>query len=590
MIRSIAILLPYFRQQRWRLLAIICMSCLFSAVAIVQPWPMKLLVDYGLAKAEGPTGLQSVTIVWVAAAATLGLFLINAALDVAVSWAWMAAGQRMVYDLAVDTFEQLMAVPPVNQRRTVGDSLERLSNDTWSVYTVASDLLVSPIQNTLTLAGIGVVAWQLNPLLAALSFVTAPVVAGSVLWYGPKLKRRAKQGRDIQSHLTSFVHQTVTSIPLVQAFGTECRNQAYFESLVDDAVMIAQRGVLVNKSFALLNGFAAAGSRAVILFVGGTQVLQGHLLIGTLLVFLAYVRTMQGACENLLKIYAKIKTSEASIDRLAEILDDRAAQEESRGPMSLAPIGRGLPIRFQNVSYQYGEGNPALVDVSFEIAPGEHVAIVGASGAVKTTLISLLLRLIEANQGTVEIGGVDVRALDLDALRSEVAIVLQEPYLLRGTVAANIRIGKRDASTDEIRAAAEAAGAKEFIDRMPDGFDTLVAERGASLSGGQRQRIAIARAFVRQASLVILDEPTSSLDAITENELMENLKRLTAGRTSIIISHRLSTVRDADRIIVLSEGRVVEAGKPAELIADRGHYHRFYQATYHGATNGEGAA
>ena len=590
MIRSIAILLPYFAQQRWRLLAIIGMSCLFSVVAVIQPWPMKLLVDYGLTKAEVSSSLQPVTIVWLAAATTLGLFLINAALDVVVSWAWMATGQRMVYDLAADTFEQLLNVPAVTQRRTVGDSLERLSNDSWSVYTVASDLLVAPIQNTLTLTGIGIVAWQLNPLLAALSFMTAPVVAGSVLWYGPKLKRRAKQGRDIQSHLTSFVHQTVTSIPLVQAFGTECRNQEYFESLVDDAVTVAQRGVLVNKSFALLNGFAAAVGRAVILFVGGLQVLQGNLLVGTLLVFMAYVRTMQGACENLLKIYAKIKTSEASIERLAEILQDRAATQENGGRMPLPQTGRGLSIRFQDVSYEYDQGKRALQDVSFEIAPGEHLAIVGASGAGKSTLISLMLRLIDADQGMVEIGGLDVRTLDLDKLRSQIAVMLQEPFLLRGTIADNIRIGKRNASHDEICAAAEAAGAKVFIDRLPEGYDTMVAERGTTLSGGQRQRIAIARAFIRQASLVILDEPTSSLDAVTENELMESFKQLTAGRTSIVISHRLSTIRDADRIIVLSEGRVVESGTPAELIAERGHYHRFYQAAFHGATNGEGVA
>jgi ATP-binding cassette subfamily B protein/subfamily B ATP-binding cassette protein MsbA len=587
MIHTLATLAPYFAEQRWKLLAIAGMSCLFSLVAVLQPWPIKLLVDIALSGGMDSSGLQPVMMIWVAAAATLGLFLINAALDVAVSWAWMAAGQRMVYDLAADVYERLLSMPSITNRRRVGDCLERLSADSWCVYTIASDLLVAPLQNVLTLGGIAIVAWQLDPRLAAISFLTAPVMAASVMWYGPKLKRRARQGRELQSHLASFVHQTVTSIPLVQAYGAENRNQQHFESLVDDVVAITQRGVLVNKSFALLNGLASAAGRAIVLFVGGLQVLQGNTTVGNLLIFMAYIRTMQGACENLLKVYAKVKSSEASVERLAEILHAATRLPKSGERLPLSASECGCSIRFQNVSFDYGPGKPALRDVSLEIAAGERVAIVGASGAGKSTLVSLVLRLIEADQGTVEIDGIDVRRLDLDTLRSRIAIVLQEPFLLPGTIADNIRIGKPNASLHEIRAAAEAAGAHEFIDRLPLGYETVVGERGATLSGGQQQRIAIARAFVRQAPIVILDEPTSSLDSATELQLMEGFKRLTEGRTSIIISHRLSTIRDADRVIVLREGRVVESGKTTELLAMRGHFHRFHHATYHGTANQE---
>jgi ATP-binding cassette subfamily B protein len=505
MIRSFATLWPYFRQQRGRLLALIAMSGLFSVTTVLQPWPMKLLVDHALGGAGAIAGMSATATIWFAAGATLGLFLINVLLDVVVSWTWMAAGQRMVYEFTADVFGRLLHVPFPRQRRTVGDCLERLSGDTWSVYTVASDLLVAPLQNLLTLCGIIIVAWQLDARLTIVSLCTAPIVAGSVVYFGPKLKRRARQGREIRSDLAAFVHQTVTSIPLVQAYGAEGRNLQHFENIVDDVVNVTQRGVLVNKSFSLLNGISAAGGRSVVLLAGGWQVFDGALSVGSLLVFMAYVRTLQGACENLLKIYSKAKTSEASIERLAEILNGSDQLTEPSVSVAVNSRPKASSVRFDGASFDYGEGQPALTNIAFTISPGERVAVIGASGAGKSTLLALVLRLIDAQEGAVEIDGVDVRQWRLDDLRSRIAVVLQEPFLLPISVADNIAIGNRAASRDELVGAAKAAGAHEFVERLPHGYDTVIGERGSTLSGGQRHRIAIARAFVRHASLIILD-------------------------------------------------------------------------------------
>jgi ATP-binding cassette, subfamily B, bacterial len=587
MIRSFATLWPYFRQQQGRLLALIVMSGLFSVTTVLQPWPLKLLVDHALGDAGAIAGMSATATIWFAAGATLGLFLTNVLLDVVVSWTWMAAGQRMVYELTADVFDRLLHVPFPRQRRTVGDCLERLSGDTWSVYTVASDLLVAPLQNLLTLCGIVIVAWQLDARLTIVSLCTAPIVAGSVVYFGPKLKRRAKQGREIRSDLAAFVHQTVTSIPLVQAYGAEGRNLQHFESIIDDVVDVTQRGVLVNKSFSLLNGVAAAGGRSVVLLVGGWQVFAGTLSVGSLLVFMAYVRTLQGSCENLLKIYSKAKTSEASIERLTEILSSSDQLSEPPASAIVKSRPRASSIRFDGASFGYGDGQRALSNIAFTISPGERVAVVGASGAGKSTLVALVLRLVDAQEGAVEIDGVDVRQWRLDDLRSRIAVVLQEPFLLPMSIADNIEIGNRSASRDELVAAAKAAGAHDFIERLPNGYDTVIGERGSTLSGGQRHRIAIARAFIRHASLIILDEPTAALDATTESELMSSFRRLTEGRTAMIISHRFSTIRDVDRIMVLDRGRLVEVGTHAELMARRGHYYMLHRAASCDAVEGQ---
>lgn len=582
-------LLPYARRHRAKLIAILVMSLAATATSLFQPWPMKVLVDFALSGVESPAwseqvlapfGIDSSPWMWVITAGclTLVIFLINSALDVGLSWAWMATGQRMVYDLSVDTFQRLLRLSlSFHGRYTVGDYLSRLSGDTWCVYKMLSEFLIAPFQRLMTIVSIGVIAWMLDPQLTLVSFAVAPVVACSVWYFGPRLKQRAKRGREAQARVATFVHQTVTSIPLVQAHSAHSRNQAQFESLAADAVSVAQQGVLLDKSYALVNGLANSSSRAMVVFLGGLQVVQGSLTIGSLLVFFAYVQQLQNACTQLLQMFAQWKTSEASLDRLLEILDAEDVVSEPPDAKSLPPLEHGgWPVKFEQVTFGYVSNQPVLNGITIEIEAGENIALVGPSGSGKTTLVSLLARLHDPQQGRICIGGIDIREFSLDSVRSCLAIMLQESFLLPLSVACNIEVGRPGASREEVIEAARAASAHDFIMKLPTGYETQIGQKGSTLSGGQKQRLAIARAFIRNAPILILDEPTSALDVQTEEELLEALARLQKGRTTITIAHRLSTIRKADRILVLENGRIVESGTHAELLQNGQLYERFY--------------
>jgi ATP-binding cassette subfamily B protein/subfamily B ATP-binding cassette protein MsbA len=374
-----------------------------------------------------------------------------------------------------------------------------------------------------------------------------------------------------------MVHQTLGALPVVQAFQTEDRNVAKFRAQTDKSVILEQRGTFTGSSYGLVNGLITTGGLAIVLYVGGLRVLSGAISLGTMLVFVAYVRQMQGATGGLFQIFAKLKAAQASIERLQEILHSDDEIQELSDAQEVAThrsIGRG-EVRFENVMFGYEPGRAVLEGINLTAHPGEMIALVGPTGAGKSTLVSLIPRFFDPWHGQVMLDGIDLRNLKLDGLRQSVSIVLQESFLLPISVAENIAYGNPDATRQEIIAAATAARADAFISRLPDGYDTVVGEGGATFSVGEQQRLAIARALLKDAPVLILDEPTSALDAQTEALLLDAIEALTRHRTTFTIAHRMSTIRRAHRIAVIDHGRIVALGSHDELLAAGGLYERF---------------
>jgi ATP-binding cassette subfamily B protein/subfamily B ATP-binding cassette protein MsbA len=595
--------------RQWRgLLGIVAISCVSAGVAALSPWPLKLLVESALG-AEAPPARVKTTRGWVgasttpaslvvfAAVASLCVFVLTTVVDTGLSFGWTAAGQRMVYDLAGDLFARLQRLSLLFHGKTpVGDSLSRLSGDAWCVYTVAEGVLVAPFQHALTLVLVGSVAWRLDWRLATIAFAVAPLLGASAYFFGRWLKRATKANRESLSRLTSFVHTTIGAIPLVQAFGAERRNVARYRELAGDAVRSGRQGLVLKQAYTVVNAAAVTVGTAVVLYFGGRRVLDGALSLGSLLVFLAYLRTIQAASQGLLGVYGNLRSVEASVERVTEVLDvdvgvrdasdakplviasasvprDREAAARPSSPNS----NGGCRVTWERVSFGYEEGSDVLHDVSLEVGAGQILAVVGPTGAGKSTLVSLVPRFFDPRSGRVLIDGPDLRHVRLKDVRAAVSIVLQEPFLLPLSVAENIAYGRPGASRAEVEAAAAAANADAFVRALPRGYDTVIGERGATLSGGERQRLAIARAILKDAPVLILDEPTASLDAQTEAAVMAALARLTAGRTTLVIAHRLSTVRRAHAVAVLDGGRLVQHGAHDELINAPGPYRTLTQ-------------
>jgi ATP-binding cassette subfamily B protein/subfamily B ATP-binding cassette protein MsbA len=552
---------------------------------LLMPWPMKVLVDHGLGNQPLPSIMANVAIAlpgggtreaiigW-SVAATVLLFLLGWALGVARSYANIGFGQRMVYDLATDLFSHLQRLSlRFHSRQSVGDSIRRVTTDCGCVSVIVKDALLPFAASIVSLAVMCSVMWQMEPRLTLVSLAVVPWLALVLHRYMTPMLERSYEQQEAEGRMYEVIERTLSAVPVVQAFSREAACDRAFARTTDVAVDAAVSTTIVGLKFKVLTGAGTACGTAAIMWVGAQSVLDGRLTVGGILVFLAYLASLYGPLEALMYAPTTTQGAAGSARRVLEILDTRREVADRPGAKAVQRMSR--QVRLENVTFGYDRDRPVLDRVSLEVAPNQSIAIVGPTGAGKSTLVSLLPRFYDPWSGRVTIDGVDIRDIQLSNLRSQIALVLQEPFLFPVSIAENIAYGRPHASRSEIEAAARAANAHTFIDQLPEGYDTVVGERGATLSGGERQRLSVARAVLKDAPILILDEPTSAVDTQTEALLLEAMERLMKGRATIVIAHRMSTVANADGIVVLDHGAIVESGTPAELLRHGGVYARY---------------
>jgi ATP-binding cassette, subfamily B, bacterial len=575
--------LASYAGPHWKGIVLLCATMLVDiGLDLARPWPLKLVIDNVLGHDPTPRLLASTLpgsstphglLIW-ATCGVVVVFLIGAVGKMLYTYQSLRVGQRMLFALSSDLFAHLQRLSLIfHSRRSLGDTIQRVTGDTYCVSTLVTDALVPAVQALVMLSAMFVVMWTLEPTLALAALAVLPFLAIVIRYLARPIKERARESRDYEGKLTAVVEQTLGAVSAVQAFTREKVEERRFRHYADRTVVSYLRSTLAGIWLEILAGIVTAVGTAAIIYVGADLALSGKLTTGTIIVFLSYLSSLYDPLDTLTNMAQTIQGAAADADRVMEMFEiepeikDRPDAVEAR----IVP-----PIRYEHVTFGYEPGRKALDDVSLEAGAGDVLAIVGETGAGKTTLAHLLVRFYDPWQGRITIGGTDIRDFQHESLRRQVALVLQDPFIFPMTIAENIAYGRPNASMEEVVAAARAASADDFISRLADGYDTVVGERGATLSGGEKQRLSIARAFLKDAPVLILDEPTSALDARTESLLLASLERLMDGRITFIIAHRLSTSRRANQIIVLDRGRVIERGTHQQLLALGGGYADLY--------------
>jgi len=516
-------------------------------------------------------GTDKLAMLKFACAAVLAIAVLDAICTYAEKYLTTSVGQWIAYDLrgAIYAHIQKLSLAFHDQKRT-GDLISRVTDDIDSIQSFITSGLLNLLVNVITLVGMIGVMLYLNWKFTFIALSVAPVLFFIVFTYTRRIKQAAREVRKKEGEITSVVEEVLSSIRVVKAFAREDYEVRRLEEQSLEGVEIALRARGLKAKLAPIVGVIVAVGTCLVLWFGARLVMSGGLSAGSLVVFILYLGKMYKPMQELSKMTDTYSKAAVGYERIQEILETEKEIRDARGAVR-APRFKG-EVEFEHVSFSYDPNAPILKDVSFDIAPGQVAALVGPTGAGKTSIISLIARFYDPLSGVVKIDGTDIRRYKQKSLRQQISFVLQETMLFHAPVWQNIAYGKPGASRREIIKAAELANASEFIDKLSDGYDTLLGEKGMTLSGGQRQRIAIARAVIRNTPILVLDEPTSGLDSSSEKLVFEALDRLMKNKTTIVIAHRLSTIRNANVIFVIEDGCIVESGKHDELIQQDGLY------------------
>ena len=560
------------------------LSLLAVAAALYLPWPMKVIVDSILTgKAPLPLWLpaEKAPALAVVCGILLAMHFLRGWLSTWSTTLLVRAGLRMTHDLRCRVYEHLQKLSLVfHEKRPVGDSIYRVTWDTYSIQTLFNNGFVQIIGSGVTLVGIMVIMLRFDVTLTILALAVAPALGWAIKFYNRKISAVSIDYHDRESRVSALIQESLSAIRTIQAFAREEDEVQKFGTGAAQSVESNVRMTREQVMSSFVVGLITATGTVAMLWIGGQRVLAGRLSVGELLVFIAYVGMLYGPMSSLSGIAAAVQSAITPFRRVQEILETAPVIRDLPAARPL-DICRGV-VRFERVTFGYEPSKPVLKEVDFEVQPGQMVALVGASGVGKSTLLSLLLRFYDPQQGRVLVDGQNVCEFQYRSLRHQISIVPQEPVLFSTTVAENIAYGRPTATREEIIHAARQAEADGFVCAMEHGYDTPVGERGVMLSGGQRQRLALARAFLKNSPVLILDEPTAALDSETEAAILQAMERLRKNRTVLVVAHRLSTVRSADSLLVMHEGQIAERGTHAELLARHGRYAHLYELQFGG--------
>ena len=562
------ILAPY----RWRVIAMF-VALVAATAAALAPAPLaKLAIDQGIQRHD-THALDLIVVVFLISAVVYGIA--TYAQTYLVGW----VGQRALQDLRLKLFAHLQSLSVgFYSRNRAGVLISRMTNDVEALDQLVEDGLATLIQSSLTLLGVVVILLVLNFHLALLTFLALPILGLGALAFRIASADAYRLTREKIAGITGYLQETLSGMRVVRAFGQERRHIAQFKALNDENRRANMTTVKLNAAYFPGVELLSALVTVEILVIGGIQALNGDTTTGVVFAFIAALNNFFDPIQQLSQLYTTYQSGMAALDKIFGLLDEQPELVDAPGATELGQI-RGK-VSFDDVSFRYGSDNDgawALRDIDLTIAPGETVALVGETGAGKSTFVKLVARFYDPTDGAVRVDGHDLRGVTAHSLRSQMGMVPQEGFLFSGTVRDNLAFGRLDATEEQLRDAARAVGADDFIMALPQGYDTQVGERGVQLSAGQRQLVAFARALVADPRILVLDEATANVDVHTESLIEEGLRRLVTGRTAIVIAHRLSTIQNADRILVMEYGRIVEQGTHAELLAAEGRYWQLYR-------------